>query len=89
MEHESNKAVNAGGGVINTFMFFLELDCDTAFSDGIGSEAGVCVVYVLWSHLLYDCCLSDHDLCKQYILHSGARKGIQATLNPDKHFACK
>lgn len=84
-----NQTGNAGGGVNNTFMFFLELDCDTAASDSIGSDAGVRVVHVLWSHLLYDCCLSDLDLCKHYILHSGARKGIQATLNPDKHFTCK
>lgn len=45
-------------------MSLLESESDKAASDGIGGNARVRVVQMLWGHLVYDCRLSDLDLWK-------------------------
>lgn len=44
-----------------TFIYFLERDGDTVRTDGVCSNAGVCVVQVLYFQLFNGGCLSDFE----------------------------
>lgn len=61
----------------STFRFFPELDSDTAVSDTISGDTGVCVVQVLLCHLFYDGYLRDLELLKVFSVRSGSGKEFQ------------
>lgn len=66
-------------------MSLLQSDGNSAASLDIGGDAGVCVVQMLWGHLLYDRSLSDLDLFKSFICQSGQKKssGLQLSCLSD------